>query len=68
MTTYNVVAGDNLTKIAKRYNTTVEELARKNNISNPNKIFIGQKLTIEETQQPEQPQTQEDLSEQLDSM
>lgn len=32
---YTVKAGDTLSKIAKKYNTTYQELARKNNIKNP---------------------------------
>lgn len=31
---YTVVKGDNLTKLAKRYNTTVDELVKLNNIKN----------------------------------
>lgn len=44
--TYVVKPGDNLSKIAKKYNTTYKELAKKNNISNPNKIYVGQVLKI----------------------
>ena len=46
-TTYTVVKGDTLSKIAKRYNTTVDALVKLNNIKNPNLIIIGQVLTIE---------------------
>ncbi len=41
---YEVKSGDNLGKIAKQLKTTVDELVKKNNIDNPNKIRIGQKL------------------------
>lgn len=44
--TYIVVAGDNLTKIANRYNTTVQNIVNKNNISNANLIHPGQVLKI----------------------
>lgn len=43
---YTVKRGDTLSSIAKKYNTTYQEIARKNGISNPNKIFPGQKLKI----------------------
>lgn len=43
---YTVKAGDTLSKIAKKYNTTYQELARKNNIKDPNKIYVGQILKI----------------------
>lgn len=44
--TYIVVKGDNLTKIAKRYGTTVDALVKANNIPNKNLIQIGQELVI----------------------
>lgn len=43
---YPVQAGDNLTKIAARFNVTVEAIMRANNLSNPNTIRIGQVLVI----------------------
>lgn len=43
--THNVQAGDNLTKIAKRYGVSVSDLKRANNLSQ-DQIKIGQKLTI----------------------
>ncbi|MCI9016725.1 MAG: LysM peptidoglycan-binding domain-containing protein [Clostridia bacterium] len=43
---YIVKRGDTLSKIAKKYKTTVNELVRLNNIKNPNLIYIGQKLII----------------------
>lgn len=49
--TYIVVTGDTLSKIAARYNTTVDELARLNNISNPNLIYVGQVIKIKGTVQ-----------------
>lgn len=44
--TYVVKKGDTLSGIAKKYNTTYQKIAKDNNISNPNKISIGQKLII----------------------
>lgn len=44
--TYKVKFGDSLSKIAKKYNTTVDKLAKDNNIKNKNLIFVGQKLII----------------------
>ena len=44
--TYKVKPGDNLTKIAKEYGTTVEALVRLNNIANPNLIIAGADLIV----------------------
>lgn len=41
---YVVKSGDNLTKISRALNVTVNHLVTKNNISNPNLIYPGQKL------------------------
>lgn len=43
---YSVKAGDTLSSIAKRTGKTVEDIARENNIPDPNKIKVGQKLRI----------------------
>ena len=43
---YKVVSGDNLSKIAKSYNTTVADLVKWNDIKNPNLIFVGQEIKI----------------------
>ena len=42
--TYIVKRGDTLSGIARRYNTTVSNLAKLNNIKNVNLIYVGQKL------------------------
>ena len=43
---YKIVKGDTLSKIAQRFGTTYQELARINGISNPDNIQIGQVLKI----------------------
>lgn len=43
---YKVKKGDTLTKIAKKYGTTVEKLAKDNKLKNPNIIYRGQRLKI----------------------
>lgn len=43
---YTVQKNDNLTKIAKKYGTTVNQLVAWNNIANPNLIYVGQKLRV----------------------
>ena len=43
---YNVVSGNTLNYIARRYSTTAWTLARANHISNINRIFVGQRLCI----------------------
>ena len=47
--TYTVKKGDTLAKIAKKYNTTYQKIAKDNNIANPNLINVGQKLVIKTT-------------------
>lgn len=44
--TYTVVKGDTLWSIAKRFNTTVDDLVRLNNIKNRDLIYVGQVLKI----------------------
>lgn len=46
VTIYSVQAGDTLWKIAKKYNTTIEVIAKINDIENPNEIKVGEKLII----------------------
>lgn len=43
---YTVKSGDTLSSIASKYGTTYQQLAKINNISNPNLIYAGQKLRI----------------------
>jgi GH25 family lysozyme M1 (1,4-beta-N-acetylmuramidase) len=42
---YTVRAGDTLTSIARKFSTTIDHLVQVNKISDPNKIYIGQRLT-----------------------
>ncbi|MGC9399350.1 MAG: LysM peptidoglycan-binding domain-containing protein [Anaerolineae bacterium] len=55
-TQHVVKAGENLFRIALRYNTTVEALAQANGITNPALIYAGQVLTIPGGQFQPQPQ------------
>ena len=43
---YTVKKGDTLSKIASEYGTTVSQIVKWNNISNPNLIYIGQKFRV----------------------
>ena len=45
-TAYTVVKGDNLTKIAKKYGTTVDTLVALNGIKNKNLITVGQIIKL----------------------
>ena len=41
-----VEVGDSLSEIAKRYNTTVDDLMAANDIADPNLLFVGQELVV----------------------
>ena len=45
-TIYTVVKGDTLSKIAKQFNTTVDNLVKINNITNPNLIYVNQQIKL----------------------
>ena len=45
--TYTVKAGDTLSEIAETYNTTVDKLAKLNNIKNIHLIYVDQVLVID---------------------
>ena len=47
--TYTVKKGDTLSEIAVKYKTTVAKLCSLNNISNPDRIYVGQVLLISGT-------------------
>lgn len=50
--TYTVRSGDTLSAIANLYKTTVAELTKLNNLSNPNLIRVGQILKLPSTTTP----------------
>ncbi len=45
-TTHRVAKGESLGKIAGRYGVSVADIQRTNNISNPNRIYVGMELVI----------------------
>ena len=53
---YVIKAGDSLSKIAVKHSVNVQELAELNQISDPNKIRIGQKLILPDYAKPSQSQ------------
>lgn len=45
-TYYTIQAGDNLTKIASKFGTTINQLVAWNNIANPNLIYAGKSIRV----------------------
>lgn len=43
---YTVKSGDTLSGIASKYGTTYQKLAKLNNVADPNKIYVGQKIRV----------------------
>ena len=43
---YEVQPGDTLGKIAARFGTSADEIARLNNLADPNRISVGQRLRV----------------------
>lgn len=46
VTKYIIQSGDTLTSIAKKYDTTVAELVRLNNIKDANVIYAGDEIIV----------------------
>jgi LysM repeat protein len=55
---YTVQANDALAKIAQMYNTTIQELAAANCLSNPDIIRVGQELRVPGGAHPVQPEVE----------
>lgn len=53
---YTVVRGDALYKIAAKFKVTIADLVKWNKISNPNLIYVGQKLIVGWTNTPVPPE------------
>ena len=49
LNTITIAKGDTLSEIAKEYGTTIQELVRINNITNPNLIYAGNILKVPST-------------------
>lgn len=43
---YVVQAGDTLGALARKYNVTIEQLMKWNNIKDPNLLTVGQRLVV----------------------
>lgn len=48
MADYKIKDGDTLSRLARRFGTTVSELAKFNNITDPDKIYVGDSLRVPE--------------------
>lgn len=57
-----VKEGDTLSYIAQKYNTTVENLAKLNNISNVNLIYVGQKIILSDSPSQSAVKTEKDIT------
>ncbi len=53
-TTYTVAKGDTLGHIAQRHGVSTRDLIRLNNLNEPNKLLVGQKLNIPAATRPRQ--------------
>lgn len=52
---YTVKSGDTLSRIASRFNSSNDELAKLNKISASSMVIVGQKLNVPDSETPEQP-------------
>ena len=53
MKEYKIVSGDTLSEIAEKFGTTVSELAKLNNIANPDLIYAGDTIKIPSNEEEE---------------
>jgi LysM repeat protein len=44
--TYTIQTGDTLASIASKFNSTVDDIQKQNNITDPNKIQVGQQIVV----------------------
>lgn len=52
---YSVKSGDTLTKIAQKYNVSIQKILNWNpKIKDPNKIYVGQQISLNSTQREEE--------------
>lgn len=58
---YKVQQRDNLTKIAKKFNTSIDNLVKWNNIKDPDKIAVNQELIVSDPTPKSTPVTYESL-------
>lgn len=61
--TYVVKSGDTLSGIAAKFGVTVKQLQEWNNISDPNKIYVGQVLKIKASTPPSTPPSSSEYEE-----
>ena len=56
--TVTVKAGDTVSELAQKYDTTVNTIQQLNNLKNPNMIFVGQQLKVNNNEAQQNTQTQ----------
>lgn len=55
--TYTVKSGDTVSAVAQKFDTTTNTIAKQNNLSDVNVIYVGEKLSVNETENQTAPQT-----------